>query len=333
MGGDKKVTKCKNILSIKNLPMGVIKIYNTIKVENLTKQFNGFVAVNHISFVVKNSEIFGLLGPNGAGKTTTIRMLTGILKPTSGTAYIGEYDIQKNLLEAKQLMGIVPEMANAYIDLSAFKNLLLIGELYGIQKKKRIEKANDLLRLFGLYEKRYQRVKTFSKGMRQRIIVAMGLMNNPRLLFLDEPTSGLDVESVRLIRKLIRKFNNEGVTIFLTTHNIEEADQLCNRIAILNYGKIASIERPEKLKHLIKTGISIEVAFDKKVEESRLMFNGVSKVEKIGDKLRLYTKHPGDIISMLVKYSQSSANKIISLNTLTPSLEDAFLELTKRREK
>jgi len=121
------------------------KIYNTIKVENLTKQFNGFVAVNHISCVVKSGELFGLLGPNGAGKTTTIRMLTGILKPTSGTAYIGEYDIQKNPLEAKQRMGIVPEMANAYIDLSAFKNLLLIGELYGIQKKKRIEKAEVLL--------------------------------------------------------------------------------------------------------------------------------------------------------------------------------------------
>ena len=313
--------------------MEVIKIYDIIKVENLTKQFNGFVAVNHISFVVKNSEIFGLLGPNGAGKTTTIRMLTGILKPTSGTACIGEYDIQKNLLKAKQLMGIVPEMANAYIDLSAFKNLLLIGELYGVQKKKRIEKANDLLRLFGLYEKRYQRVKTFSKGMRQRLIVAMGLMNNPKLLFLDEPTSGLDVESIRLIRKLIRKFSNEGITIFLTTHNIEEADQLCDRIAVLNHGKIASIERPEKLKHIIKTGISIEVAFDKRVEESRLMFNSVSKVEKIGDKLRLYTEHPEDIIPMLVKYSQSSANKIISLNTLTPSLEDAFLELTKKRRK
>jgi ABC-2 type transport system ATP-binding protein len=136
------------------------KMY-AIKVENLTKQFNGFTAVDHISFTVKNGELFGLLGPNGAGKTTTIRMLTGILKPATGTAHIGEYDIQKNPLEAKQLMGIVPEMANAYVDLSALRNLLLIGELYGIRKKRRMEKAENLLKLFGLYEKRHHKVRTF----------------------------------------------------------------------------------------------------------------------------------------------------------------------------
>lgn len=304
-----------------------------IKIENLTKQFNGFTAVDNISFVVESGELFGLLGPNGAGKTTTIRMLTGILKPTGGTAHIGEYDIQKKPLEAKQLMGIVPEMANAYVDLSAIKNLLLIGELYGIEKKKRIEKAESLLKLFGLYEKRQQKVKTFSKGMQQRLIVAMGLMNDPKLLFLDEPTSGLDVESVRLIRELIREFNDDGTTIVLTTHNIEEANQLCDRVAIMNYGKIVAIDRPEKLKHTIQSTSSIEVAFDKRVKTEELMLDGVTEVKKAGDKLRLYTENPEDVIPTLVQYSQSSGNKIISLNTLAPNLEDVFLKLTKRGEK
>ncbi|MCK4421509.1 ATP-binding cassette domain-containing protein [candidate division WOR-3 bacterium] len=304
-----------------------------IKVEDLTKQFNGFTAVDHISFMVNYGELFGLLGPNGAGKTTTIRMLTGILKPTTGTAFIGEYDIQKKPLEAKQLMGIVPEMANAYIDLSAIRNLLLIGELYGIQKKKRIEKAENLLRLFGLYEKRYQKVRTFSRGMKQRIIVAMGLMNDPQLLFLDEPTSGLDVKSIRLIRELITEFNDKGIAVILTTHNIEEANQLCDRVAIMNHGKIVAIDRPEKLKRTIQSTTSIEVAFDKKVEPGEIIFKGVSEVKKVGDKLRLYTEKPEEIIPVLVKYAGSSGNKIISLNTLAPNLEDVFLKLTKKREE
>ena len=306
---------------------------DAIRVEGLTKRFDGFTAVDQISFTVKEDELFGLLGPNGAGKTTTIRMLTGVLKPTSGTAHIGEYDIQKNPLKAKQLMGIVPEMANAYIDLSALKNLLLIGELYGIRKKERAEKAENLLKLFGLYEKRDQKVKTFSKGMKQRLIVAMGLMNDPKLLFLDEPTSGLDVESVRLVRELIREFNDNGTTIILTTHNIEEANQLCDRVAIMNHGKIVAIDRPEKLKRTIQSTASIEVAFNKKVSARELVFNEVTEVKKIGDKLKLYTEKPEEVIPQLVKYSQSSGNKIISLNTLAPNLEDVFLKVTRKVEE
>ncbi len=306
---------------------------SSIKVENLTMKFNGFTAVDNISFIVKSGELFGLLGPNGAGKTTTIRMLTGIFRPTGGNAYIGEYDIQKDPLKAKQLMGIVPEMANAYMDLSAIRNLTLMGELYGIKKKEMIEKADNLLKLFGLYDKRHQKVKTFSKGMKQRLIVAMGLMNNPELLFLDEPTSGLDVVSVRLIRDLIRKFNEKGTTIILTTHNIEEADQLCDRVAIMNHGKIVAIDRPEELRHTFQSTASIEVAFNREVRAEELLFDGVSEVKKIGDKLRLYSENTEEVIPMLIKYSQSSGSRIISINTLSPNLEDVFVKLTEGREK
>lgn len=303
-----------------------------IKAINLFKKFGSFTAVDNISFQVRKGEIFGLLGPNGAGKTTTIRMLTGILKPTKGTAYIDGYDIQKNPIEAKQSLGIVPEMANAYVDLSALNNLLLMGELYGIGKEQRQRKAKKLLKLFRIYEKRKQKVKTFSKGLKQRVILAMALMNDSRILFLDEPVSGLDVESTRLIRNLIHRFNKQGVTILLTTHNIEEASQFCDRVAIMNHGRIVAVDRPEKLKTTIQSTSSIEVAFKDKVDRKELEFKGVTEVKKAGDRYRLYTKNPEEILPLLVNYSRSSRNKIISLNTLGPSLEDVFLKLTKGKK-
>jgi len=305
---------------------------NIIKAERLKKNYSSFNAVNGISFAVKKGEIFGLLGPNGAGKTTTIRMLTGILKPTEGEVHIGKYNIQKESMEARQIMGIVPEMADAYIDLSAIRNLLLTGELYGIEKEKSIKKAEDLLKMFHLYEKRNQKVKTFSKGMKQRLILAMALMNDADILFLDEPTSGLDVESVRLIRDLIRKFNQEGVTIFLTTHNIKEADLLCDRVAIMNYGKIMAIDRPEMLKSVIKKTSSVEVAFKNLVEEKVFNFKEIIEVKKMGDKFQLYGNKMEDIIFFLINHSQKTNNEIISLKILEPSLEDIFVKLTQKNE-
>jgi len=299
-----------------------------IEVSNLTKIFNSLRAVDTINFDVQRGEILGLLGPNGAGKTTTIRMLTGILKPDEGTAIIGGYNIQKNPLEAKQLMGIVPEMANAYIDLSPLQNLLLMGELYGIPKNVRKEKADQLLTLFGMHKRQHDKVKTLSKGLHQRVIVAMALMNDSQVLFLDEPTAGLDVESTRLIRSIIKKSKDSGAAVLLTTHNIQEADQLCDRIAIMNYGKIVAIERPERLKRTIKSSTSVEVAFSEAVEKNQLQFKDVNKIETRGDRLRLYTDKPEDVIPLLVEYSNATQNKVLSLNTLGPDLEDVFVRLT-----
>ena len=302
-----------------------------IKVKNLTKNFKNIKAVNNISFEVKEGEFFGLLGPNGAGKTTTIRMLTGIFKPTNGEVFIGQHNIQKNPIEAKQMMGVVPEMANAYIDISAIKNLLLIGELYGLNKETRIKKAETLLKLFNLYEKRNQKLKTYSKGMKQKIVLAMALMNKADVLFLDEPTGGLDVESVRAIRALMRRLNKNGTTIFLTTHDIEEANSLCDRVAIMNHGEIVAIDRPQNLKNTIQSTSSIEVAFENTTNEENFKFEGVTEIRKKGDKYKLYAKDVGNIIPLLVKYSQDSGNKIISLRTLGPSLEDVFVKLTKNK--
>lgn len=300
-----------------------------ISVKNLTKVFNANKVVDNVCFDVKKGEIFGLLGPNGAGKTTTIRMLTGVLEPTGGQVFIEDFNIQKSQLEAKQIMGIVPEMANAYLDLSATKNLLLIGELYGIKSKRRTKKAEELLKRFKLYEKKDQKVKTFSKGMKQRVILAMALMNDSKILFLDEPTSGLDVESVRLIRDIIKEINKEQITILLTTHNIEEANLLCDRVAIMNFGKIVAIDRPESLKNEIQSTSSVEVAFEEKVDLEKLKFKNVNRVEKAGDKLRLYTQKPKEVFPLLIDYARTTNNKIVSINTLGPSLEDVFIKLTK----
>lgn len=303
---------------------------NAIEVSELTKYYGELIAVDHVSFEVKRGEIFGFLGPNGAGKTTTVRMLTGIIKPDGGTAKVMGYDIQKEPLRAKQVMGIVPEMSNAYVDLSAWNNLMLIGELYGIPKKKREEKGEKLLRAFGLYERGKQLVKGFSKGMKQRLLLCMALINEPQILFLDEPTSGLDVESARMIKGMIRDLNKENVTVFLTTHNMDEANQLCDRVAIINRGEIAATDSPEKLRTRSSGLQSVVVSFDKPINSKEMpRISSVSEVVKMGDKIKLYTSDPGTVVPALVDFARKRSLNIISLNTLAPSLEDVFVKLSR----
>ena len=288
------------------------------------------MAVDSVSFEVKKGELFGFLGPNGAGKTTTIRILTGVIKPSEGTATIIGYDILKQSLKTRQLMGIVPEMANAYVDLSAWNNLMLIGALYRVPKKQRTERANSLLKKFELCERRNHVVKGFSKGMKQRLLLCMALISEPPILFLDEPTSGLDVESQRLMKDTIREYNAKGTTVFLTTHNMEEANQLCDRIAIINHGRIAAIDSPAILR-LRSSGLqSIEISFDKSVNtEDLLGIKGVEKAVKMGDKLKLYVEETSSVIDALVDYARSKELNIVSINTIAPSMEDVFLKLVK----
>ena len=306
---------------------------SAVEVSNLAKHFGELVAVDHISFKVKKGELFGFLGPNAAGKTTTIRMLTSVISPDEGTASISGYDILKEGLKTRQLMGIVPEMANAYVDLSAWNNLMLIGELYGVPKKRRHKRANKLLKEFKLYDRRKDSVKGFSRGMKQKLLLCMALINEPQILFLDEPTSGLDVESQRLIRDMIQELNKSGTTIFLTTHNMGEANQLCDRIAIINHGKIAAIDSPEKLR-LRSSGLQlIEVSFDKAVVTDELLkVHGVNEASKRGNKMRLYVSDPSVVVEKLIDFARSKRLKIISINTISPTLEDVFLKLVKESE-
>jgi len=306
---------------------------NAIEVDNLTKLFDDFTAVDHLDFEVKNGEIFGFLGPNGAGKTTTARMLTGIIKPSSGKVRIMGLDIRQDPIKAKQIMGVVPELSNAYTELTAWNNLQFMAELYGVPGKDARQRAEELLGKFDLYERKDHKVRTFSKGMKQKLILAMSLMNDPEILFLDEPTSGLDVISARLIKDMVLELNKEGKTIFLTTHYMEEANQLCSRVAIINHGKIAAIDAPEKLKMRIGGLEWVEVSFDMPVDASDFSdLSGVIDIRMSGDKLRLYTNEPGRTIYQLVDYSRSNDLEIVMLNTLTPTLEDVFIKLTEEKE-
>ncbi len=299
----------------------------TIEASGLTKYYGSLLAVDNVSFSVKRGEVFGFLGPNGAGKTTTVRMLTGILRPSRGEVRVLGYDMldEHEKILAREMMGIVPEMANPYVDLTAMGNLRLMGELYGMGKREIEKRALDLLKLFGLYERRKSKVRAFSKGMRQRLILAMALIGDPEVLFLDEPTSGLDVISARMIRDIIRDEHRKGRTIFLTTHNMAEANELCQRVAIIRRGKLVAIDTPEKLKTLGK-GLSVEVSFEPMVFEGSAIDSAL-RVEHRGDKIRIYTDDPDATIRELVRYAEEKGLRIVSLKTLSPSLEDIFVEL------
>jgi len=308
------------------------KNQNAIEVTNLSKQFSNITAVDNISFEVKKGEIFGFLGPNGAGKTTTIRVLTAILKPDKGTALVAGHDVLKNPLEVKQCLGVVPEVSNAYVDLTAWENLMLIGELYGVPKKKREENAVNLLKDFGLYDVRKKLAKGFSKGMKQKLLLCMALINNPEILFLDEPTSGLDIESARLMREKVQQLNRDGKTIFLSTHNMEEVNQLCHRIAIINHGKIAAIDTPEMLRAQSMELQYIEVLFDKPVNLAKLAEKlKMANVAPAGNKFRIYTANLHIIIENLVDFARENNLKILDLDTMMPSLEDIFIKLIKQK--
>ena len=204
-----------------------------IRAEGLSKKYGRLVAVDEVSFSVQQGEIFGYMGPNGAGKTTTIRMLTGLCRPTSGEAFVNGYSIVRETLRAKASVGVVPESSNLYGELTAWDNLIYMAQLYGLPKEDWASMADALLRQFGLEERKESRFQSLSRGMKRRLTIAAALVHHPRLIFLDEPTTGLDVISARSLRQMIKRLKDEGVTIFLTTHLIQEAEELCDRVAII----------------------------------------------------------------------------------------------------
>ena len=299
-----------------------------IAVQGLIKRYGEVVAVDRISFAVREGELFGFLGPNGAGKTTTVRMLTGIIRPDGGTALIKGFPAGS--LKAQQLAGVVPEMANPYNDLSGWENLMLMAALYGVPRREARARGERLLKALGLLERKDSLVRTYSKGMRQRLILGMALVSDPEVLFLDEPTSGLDVQSARLIREMLRSLKAEGKTIFLTTHDMDEANRLCDRVAIINKGRTVAIDAPERLRLAVRGRQSVEVSFNDSVDPEELArLPGVSEAQRVGDKCRLYTDDPGELVVALVNYSCAAGLRIVSLNILAPSLEEAFLALTE----
>jgi ABC-2 type transport system ATP-binding protein len=300
-----------------------------INAENLQKKFGKTVAVDNVSFDVEEGEIFGFLGPNGAGKTTTIRLLTGILTPDLGKVKIKNINMKKNPIDAKMMMGVIPEMGNVYVDLTAKQNLILAGKYYGFSKNVLEDKADELLSTLELYDRRNDSVRTFSKGMKQRISIGCAIIHDPKILFLDEPTEGLDVQSRRLIIRIIHDMNKKGCTIFLTTHNIEEANKLCERVCIIHEGRIVAIDRPEKLKNTFDKTQSIKVSFDQKVKKDLFKSECILKTDFSGDKWVFYTKDPDKLVKYIASLAEKKDLKIVSLSTSGPSLEEAFVRLTQ----
>jgi len=304
---------------------------DTIQVENLTKHYGDLVAVDHASFAVHEGEVFGLLGPNGAGKTTTIRMLTGLTKPTSGTALVDGLDLARDPLAAKERIGVVSDVASLYDELSAWDNLQFVARLHGMEKRKRLGRAEELLRLFGLYDRRRHRAGTFSTGLKKRLLIAAALIHEPQILFLDEPTTGLDIQSARLIRGLIGELTGNQVTILLTTHYIEEADQLCQRIAILNRGQIIAIDTPERLKNLVQQEMVLQISFDQPADRAARQIQALDhtgSADISGERVTVHVQDPAQALPRIIDLAREHHLNIVSLNTTKPTLEDAFVALT-----
>jgi len=303
-----------------------------IEASNLTKIYREILAVDHINFEVREGETFGFLGPNGAGKTTTIRMLNGLSRPTAGSARILGYDVVSEIVEAKKYIGVVPEISNLYDELSAFKNLLFMAQLYGIPRSQRKARAEELLKTFGLYERKDHLFGTFSRGMKRALTIAAALIHSPKLLFLDEPTVGLDVMAARSLRNLISNLRHQGVTIFLTTHYLEEADLLCDRIAILVKGRILKIDTPEMLKAVAEEESIIEVSFKKM--PSKIVEGLSEKLPKLKvvatnhNKVRIYGGVPAHTLEKVLQYAKDEEIEIDKVNSIKPSLEDAFIKIT-----
>jgi len=302
---------------------------DAIQVIDVSKYYGDILALDHVSLSVKEGEFFGLLGPNGAGKTTLIRILTGLAAPTSGKVLISGYDVLREPVKAKREFGIVPEISNLYGDLTAWENLMFIAKLYGVPRKERSEEAIKLLELIGLKERINEPVKQFSKGMKRRLTIAAALIHRPRILFLDEPTSGLDIQSSRLIREILQKLNKEErVTVFLATHFIEEAE-LCDRLAILNRGKVSVIDTPENLKASVRESEALEVTFNSPTSIDGELERYCTKIIKLGEnRFQLYARDSFSILSLVVDFAKNKGLKILSINMLKPTLEEAFVKYT-----
>ncbi|MFP4622414.1 MAG: ABC transporter ATP-binding protein [Bacteroidales bacterium] len=314
-----------------NAGFGVAESVKLIEVSGLQKSFDGVEAVKGITFDINQGELFGFLGPNGAGKTTTINMLTGLARPDSGQVRIAGLDCSANPKASQHLIGVVPDESNLYPELTGYDNLCFCASLYGMGKQERQSRAKKLLEQFGLQQAAYRKFNGYSKGMKRKLTIAAGIIHRPEILFLDEPTTGIDVASARQIRQLISDLYQGGTTIFLTTHYIEEAERLCERIAFIVNGRIVRNERVSTLLQpiqerkvlLIKVAGNIPGLTDKLAEAfPKYTFRQVSNQQ-----LRVES---GDTISIgpVVRFIEEQGLDVTEARQIKPSLEEVFVEIT-----
>lgn len=302
-----------------------------IEVEGLKKSFEGVNAVRGVSFVVPSGEIFGLLGPNGAGKTTTINLLTGLSRPDAGAIRIAGRDCVKQIKAAQDLIGVVPDESNLYPELSGFENLCFCAALYGIRKKERQARAGMLLDEFGLGEVGDRKFAAYSRGMKRKLTIAAALIHKPQILFLDEPTSGIDLATARQIRQRIANLRNEGTTVFLTTHYIEEAERLCERIAFLVRGKIVRLDTLQNFLNPVRDRHFLALTLSQPDQDlgGKLagVFRSLNCQEVSPTELRLESVDPVPLAEV-VAFCQSEGAEVYEARRLNPSLEEVFVEIT-----
>ncbi|MEJ2243024.1 MAG: ABC transporter ATP-binding protein [Candidatus Bathyarchaeota archaeon] len=311
-----------------------------IEVENLTKKFGSYVAVNHLNFSVDEGEVFGLLGPNGAGKTTTVRMLAGLISSSEGSAKVKGYVINSDSLKVRETVGILTENPSLYEKLTAYENMDFFAQAYGLtEPTKKNQRIKEMLEFFGLWERRNDKVGTFSKGMKQKLALARALVHKPSVIFLDEPTSGLDPESSKEVRDLIAQLSyQEKSTILLCTHHLEDAEKLCSRVMIINKGRSVIVGTPDGLRNKISGTPTVEVTLETVNSKLVEAVKNVSEVKQVtideeSCKLTATMQNIQLGTPKIVKSLVEAGGLILGVKVVRPSLEEAYLKLIKEEQK
>lgn len=302
-----------------------------ISVTNLSKSYGNFTAVNDISFSIRRGEIFGFLGPNGAGKTTTINIMIGLARPSGGTILINGLDAVKNVKNMQSIIGIVPDESNLYDEMDGFDNLCFCGSLYGMRKDAREKRARDLLEKFDLTKAGMRPFKAYSKGMRRKLTIAAGIIHDPKILFLDEPTTGIDVESARQIRKLLLNLKQGGTTVFITTHYIEDAERICDRVAFIVGGNIVAngtvSELMESVSHVHTIRLTTDTDLEPIAGELQAHFGDCTVKTGTDCSVTLVSKER-IALSPVLQHLDGQGISVFEAKELRPSLEDVFVKVT-----
>ncbi len=308
---------------------------NILEVKDLVKKYDDFTAVKGITFDIKEGEIFSLLGPNGAGKTTTISMLSTLYAPTSGDATIAGHSITKEPMKVRNAIGVVPQDLALYEDLTARENLIFWGQMYGLSGGSLKSRVDEVLGQIGLVDKAKDRVKTYSGGMKRRVNIGVGLLHKPRLLFMDEPTVGIDPQSRRAILDTVKDLNKQGMTVLYTTHYMEEAEELSNRVGIIDHGELIAIGTQKELtKQVGETEtLILHISENEDPQALAAAFKGIKEVLEanvIGHEISVITPSAKDVLAAVVTKANERGIKIHSIDIREPNLEAVFLHLTGR---
>lgn len=308
---------------------------NILEVKDLKKNYGDFQAVKGVSFEIKDGEIFSLLGPNGAGKTTTISMLSTLYEPTAGDATIAGYSIKKEPMQVRNAIGVVPQDLALYEDLTAKENLIFWGQMYNLSGKSLSSRVDEVLEQIGLTDKAKNKVKTFSGGMKRRVNIGVGLLHKPKLLFMDEPTVGIDPQSRRAILDTVKDLNKQGMTVLYTTHYMEEAEELSNRVGIIDHGELIAIGTQKELTKQVGETETLILHISENEDPSALIpslkeIKNVLDANVVGNEISIVTPSAKDILASVVTKANERGIKIHSIDIREPNLEAVFLHLTGR---